>query len=146
MAISQSANQAFFGSSGPCRYVPMTVPRAHALGARAPGVAVPAQHAPERRLATPEVGAPAVVLEAREHARAVEAGELDLDGDVADEPWPVRSHRAQVDEPDAGDPLGAQLVVVAEQLRPPQTASTTRPVGRRRVQRVALALDHVERA
>ena len=30
---------------------------------------------------------------------------------------PSLAHRVEVDEPDAGDPLGAQLVVVAEQLQ-----------------------------
>ena len=60
----------------------------------------PLQHAAERLRAGAEVRAPAVVLEAGEHARAV-AREVDLDRDVADQPRAVLADGVQVDEPDA---------------------------------------------
>ncbi len=73
-------------------------------------VAVPVEHAAERLLAGPEVGAAAVVLEAGEDAEAR------VDGDVADQPWLVRAHRLQVDEAEARQRGGAHLVGMAEEL------------------------------
>ena len=61
----------------------MTLPRATPSKPDSPVLPWPAQDRAERALAGPEVRAAAVVLEARQHARA--AVELDLDGDVADE-------------------------------------------------------------
>ena len=61
-----------------------------------------------------QVGAAAVVLEAREHLRA--GAQVDLDRDVADQPRAGVADGLEVDEPDAGQALAAQLVAVAEQL------------------------------
>ena len=68
----------------PVQVGPTTSARPHALAAVAAVVAVPAQDAPERSLVRPEVGAPAVVLEADE--RVLTAVELELDRDVAGQP------------------------------------------------------------
>src|SRR5206468_9972147 len=90
--------------------------------------------------------APAVVLEAGEHARAVEPGQLDLDRDVADQPRALLAHGAHVDEADAGDLLVAQRVGVPEQLVAAADAEEELAGLRRGVERVALGLDEVERA
>src|SRR4051812_17616502 len=65
------------------------VAAAHALEAVAPVVAVTGEHAAQRGGVRGEVGPAGVVLEPREHPRAVEPGELGLDGDVADQPGAV---------------------------------------------------------
>ncbi len=103
VAVSQSANQAFLGSSGPWRYVPSTVPwraAADALEAAGAVVAVALEHAAERRGARSEPRAAAVVLEAREHAGPA-GSQVDLDRDVADQPRAVLAHGLEVDEADA---------------------------------------------
>src|SRR4051794_11590208 len=91
---------------------------AHALRTTGAVVAVALEHAAQGLRAGTEAGAAAVVLEAGQHLGTVipEAGEVDLDRDVADEPRAVLAHRADVDEPQAGDALVAELVAVAEQL------------------------------
>ena len=124
----------------------MTEPRRTPSNARRARVAVAAQDAAERPLAVAEVRAPAVVLEAGEHARAVDAGQLDLDRDVADQPRALLADGAQVDEADAGDLLVAELVGVAEELVAAADGEDRAAVGGRGVQRVALALDEVLRA
>ena len=68
----------------------------HALEAVAAVVAVAREHAAERLLAGPEVGAPAVVLEAGDHARP--GAEVGLDRAVADQPRARLADGAQVDE------------------------------------------------
>src|SRR3954471_22675640 len=87
---------------------------ADALVAVRPIVAVALEHPPERPRAGPEMGAPAVVLEAGEDLRA--AAQVDLDRHVADQPRTRIAHGLEVDEADAGQALAAQLVAVAEQL------------------------------
>ena len=72
-AISQSANHHVLRQQRPVHVGADVAPRG-ALDAAAPVVAVAAQHAAERRLPVGEQRAPAVVLEAREHALA-RAGE-----------------------------------------------------------------------
>ncbi len=115
----------------------------HALEARGAGVAVALEHAAERLRTGAQVRAPAVVLEAGEHARAVEAGKAHLDRDVADEPRPGLAHRVQIDEPDPGDALVAELVVVAEELVAAAHGEDDAAGVGRVVQRVALGVDHV---
>ena len=57
--------------------------------------------------------------------------ELDLDRDVADQPRAVLAHGAQVDQPDAGQLLVAELVGVAEQLVAAAHAEHDRAARRR---------------
>ena len=89
----------------------------HALEARGARVAV-ALAARGPAAAPPGPGACARRGSRTPPARALRAspGRRDLDGDVADQPRAVLAHGVQVDEPDARDPLVAELVVVAEQL------------------------------
>ena len=73
--------------------------------------------------------------------------EAHLDRDVADQPRAVgRADRLEVDEAEAGDLVVAELVAVAEQLKAAADAEHDRAARRRRVQRVALGLDEVQRA
>ena len=65
----------------------------------APVVAVALAGRARAALAGAQPRAAAVVLEAGEHARR--AVELDLDGDVADQPRAVLAHGLEVDEADA---------------------------------------------
>ena len=109
---------------------------AYALEAVAAVVAVALEHAAERLRAGPQVRAPAVVLEAREHPRA--AAEVDLDRDVADQARAWVAHGLEVDEPDAGQPLAAELVGVAEQLVAAADREDDAPALGCGVQRVAL--------
>ena len=67
-AISQSANHAFLGSSGPCRYVPITPSRTTPSKPDSPVLPCPRSTRPSGRSPDPEVGAPAVVLEAGQDA------------------------------------------------------------------------------
>ena len=71
------------------------------------------------------------------------AGQAHLDRDVADQPRAVLAHRVQVDEPDPGDPLVAELVVVAEELVAAAHGEDDAAGVGRGVQRVALGVDHV---
>ena len=120
---------------------------AHALKARAAVVAVALEDAAQRRLARAQRGAAAVVLEAGQDARAVEAGQLHLDRDVADQPRAVdRADGLEVDQPDPGHALVAQLVVVAEQLDAAADAQDDRAAVGGGVQRVALGVDQILRA
>ena len=77
-------------------------------------IAMTAQDAAEWALGRSQARAAAVVLEAGEHPR--QPAEIDLDGDVADQPRAVLAHRLEVDEADAGQPLTSEFVGVAEQL------------------------------
>ena len=88
---------------------------------------------------------PAVVLEAGEHPPTARV-ELDLDRDVADQPRPVGADRAQIDQPDPGQRLVAELVGVSEQLIATADREDHRAAVGRRVQRVALELGQVEGA
>src|SRR4051812_46730381 len=78
-------------------------------------IAVPAHDATERDRAGAEVGPAAVVLEARDLERRT-ITEVSLDRDVADQAWPVLADGLKIDQPQALDPLVAQLVAVAKQL------------------------------
>ena len=89
--------------------------------------------------------ATAVVLEPGQHSPNIRV-ELDLDRDVADQPRLVRAHRDEVDQPDTGQGLVAELVGVAEQLITAAHREDHRPAVGRGVERVALDLGQVERA
>src|SRR3954469_15409199 len=115
-----------------------------ALEARLPGVAVAAQDLAQRALPGTEVRAAAVVLEARQHTGS--AVELHLDGDVADEAVRVHADGPEIDEPEPGDLLVAELVGVAEELEPAADAEDQPAAVGRGVQRVALGRDEVVRA
>ena len=115
---------------------------ADALVAAAAVVAVALEHPPERRRARSEPRAAAVVLEAGQHRGS--AG--DLDRDVADQPRAVLADGLEVDEADAGQPLVAELVAVAEQLVAAADAEDHRAALRGGVQRVALDGGEVLRA
>ena len=107
-----------------------------------PSLPWPCRTRPSALLAGAEVRAPAVVLEAREHAaRAVV--ERDLDRDVADQPRPVLAHGVHVEQPHARDLLRAQRVGVPEQLVAAAHAEHERAARSGRVQTVALGLDQV---
>ena len=122
----------------------MTVPRCTPSKPAAAVVAVALEHAAERLLAGAEARAAAVVLEAR-RARGARRGPASSTS-IATLPirrGAVRAHRVQVDEPDAGDALVAELVVVAEQLDAAADAEHDGAAAGRGVQRVALGLDEV---
>ena len=84
-----------------------------------------------------------MVLEARDHARPV--AEVGLDRAVADQPRARLAHGAQVDQPDAGQLLAAELVGVAEQLVAAADGEHDRAAVGRGVEGVALGGDHVVR-
>ena len=94
------------------------------------------KHASEWALRRSEARAAAVVLEAGEHPRA--PAEVDLDGDVADQPRAVLADGLEVDQADAGQPLTSEFVGVAEQLVAAADGEDHLSGGRRGVQRVAL--------
>src|SRR4051794_15917764 len=119
-------------------------PAADALPAVAVVVAVAVEHAPERRGALAEVRAPPVVLETGELLRAL--AEIDLDGDVADQPRAGIADGLEVHETHAGEPLAAELVGVAEQLVAAADREYDAPALRGGVERVALDRGEVERA
>ena len=110
----------------------------------APLLPWPLSTRPSGSRAGPEMRAPAVVLEARQHPRA--GAEVDLDRDVADQPRAGVAHGLEVDEPDAGEPLAAELVGVAEQLVAAADGEDDAPALGRGVQRVALDGGEVLRA
>ena len=146
VAVSQSANQAFLGSSGPWRYVPSTVPWAPPRTPSkplAPSLPWPLRTRPSGVRARSEAGPAAVVLEAGEHAPAAE---VDLDRDVADQPRAVLAHRLEVDQPEAGQVLVAERVAVAEQLVAAADAEQDGAAAGGGVQRVALDGGEVARA
>jgi hypothetical protein len=86
----------------------------HALAAVAAVVAVAREHATQRPLGRAEIGTSAVVLEARDDARAVP--KVGLDGAVADQPRSGLAHGVQVHQPNPREPLVAELVRAPEQL------------------------------
>ena len=85
-----------------------------------------------------------MVLEAGEQRRA--AGQLELDRDVAEQPRTVLAARVEVDQPDAGQPLVAELVAVTEQLQAAADGEHDRAASGRGVQRLALDRGQVARA
>ena len=103
----------------------------------------PLMHAAERLLVRAEVGAAAVVLEARDHARA--GAEVGLDGAVADQPRARLADGLQVDQAHAGQLLAAKLVRVAEQLVAAADGEHHRAAARGGVERIALRGLHVAR-
>ena len=87
---------------------------ADALVTGAAVIPMTAKDASEWALRRSQAGAAAVVLEAGEHPR--QPAEVDLDGDVADQPRAVLAHGLEVDQADARQPLTSEFVGVAEQL------------------------------
>ena len=104
-------------------------------------VAVAAEHAAERVLVRSEVGAPAVVLEAGDHARP--GAEVGLDRAVADQPLAGLADGAQVHEAHARELLALHLVGVAEQLVAAAHGEHHGAAVGRAVEGVALRLGHV---
>jgi hypothetical protein len=85
-----------------------------ALAAVGAVVAVTVQDAAEGLRPGPEVCAPAVVLEARQHLPALT--DVDLDRHVSDQARPGVANRLQIGDAEAGDRSISQLIAVAEQL------------------------------
>src|SRR3954452_22455669 len=108
-----------------------------ALGPGAAVVAVALEHAAQRSLGAAQRGTAAVVLEPRQDARPIQPVQLDLDRDVADQPRAVdRALGDEVDEPDPGHALVAELVVIAEQLDATADPEDDRAAGGGGVQRL----------
>ena len=143
VAISQSASQTFFGSSGPCRYVPIVFCLARSLMARVPVVAVAPHDASQRVGTRAQVRAPAVILKSRERSRIGSIIQGDLDRDVADQPWTRVADRVHVEQSHAFDLLLADRIRVPEQLIPTAHAQDERPVRGRLVQCRALAQQQI---
>src|SRR5581483_34427 len=113
----------------------------HALEPVGPVVAVPAQDPPERHRRGPQVGAPAVVLEAGQHPRP--GAEVRLDRDVSDQARAGLAHGLEVGEAQALDPALAELVAVAEELVAAADGQEHGAVRGGRRDRLALGPPHV---
>ena len=141
-SIRRSASQTFFGQQRSVQVGADHVPAPHALVAVAAVVAVAREHAPERALPGAEIGAPAVVLEAGDHARRRRPGRP-RSRSCRSAAGPARGRcggpRARSR---AASPL-AQLVGVAEQLVAAADGEHHGATLGRRVKRVALRLGHV---
>ena len=84
--------------------------------------------------------AAAVILETREHARRPRL-ELDLDRDVADQPWALGARGVQVDEANTREGLATQLIGMTEELVAATDAEDHRATVRGGVEPVALVLE-----
>src|SRR6476469_9472431 len=86
----------------------------HPLQAIGAVVAVAPNHPAQGLGTVAQVRPPPVVLEAGQLPGPL--AQVDLDLDVADQPRAWLAHRLQLGEAEAGDPIVAQLVAVAEEL------------------------------
>ena len=148
--MSQSANQAFLGSSGPCRYVPMTPSRRTPSAPEAPVLPWPLSTRPSGCSPAPRCVWPAWFSKPARTRRAGGASSPSSSS-TSIATLPIRrgpSERivSQVDEPEPRDHLVGERVAVAEQLVAAADAEHERAAVGGGVQRLALGLDEVQRA
>ena len=115
------------GRGGRCR---SRCPRRTPSWPSRPLLPCPARTRPSGRSSGPEVGAAAVVLEARDDPRA--GAQVGLDRAVADQARAVLAHGAQVHEPDARERALAHLVALARAVGSRRRQPGPPPRGRRR--------------